>query len=199
MTARRAELLALRNLALICETQLLRGTDADWSTVREAVISWHDTVNGVVLSEGQNSVGGKGGGVSNGVVAQTNFLVGGKILEESKPARVTFFSSHHRSSWLGPFGAAWKTRYGPNAAVPWGRIGKALRDLVAAEGIDEVLRRFTNYLTGTSAQYVNPQRFAQTFGEWTRPNPDAWKYDVTEFRPGESQDAYIARQVRGGR
>lgn len=199
MAPRRAELLALRDLALTCETQLLRGTDADWSPVREAVIAWHDAVNGDVLSKGRNRVGGKGGGVSNGDVPQTDCLVGGKIFEESKPAQPIFFSASPRASWLGVFGAAWKARYGPSAVVPWARIGKALRELVAAEGIDEVLRRFKNYLTGTSAQYVNPQRFAQTFGEWTKPNPDAWKHDLSEFRPGETNEAYIARQVRGGR
>lgn len=100
-----------------------------------------------------------------------------------------------RPTWLSVFGAAWRDKLG--GSPPWGQLARALKPVVAEHGEAETLRRWKNYLIGAGAQYVSPARFASTFGAWTTPDPDKWKHDPSEFRPGESHESYIHRQVRG--
>lgn len=47
-----------------------------------------------------------------------------------------------------------------------GRIGKALKPLLAEHGEEEVLAVWEGYLKSQPAQYVNPQDFAAKFGTW---------------------------------
>lgn len=69
-----------------------------------------------------------------------------------------------KTTWLSPFGAAWKARYG--GEPPYGRLGKSLRPLVLKHGEATVLERFTRYLNATDAAYVSVEKFAATWGAW---------------------------------
>lgn len=77
-------------------------------------------------------------------------------------------------------------------------MARSLKPLVTEHGADEVARRWSHYLTSAEARYVSVPRFAETFGAWTTPDPDAWKHDKTAPRPGESVDAYIMRLANAG-
>ena len=70
-----------------------------------------------------------------------------------------------RETPLTPFGDVWKAKYGGDPA--YGRLGKALKPLLAAHAPDVVLRHWTHYLDQTEAEFASPERFAQTFGRWS--------------------------------
>lgn len=67
---------------------------------------------------------------------------------------------------------SWSTEAGDDHAACYGgipnyeKIGKALKALVTKHGWDQVRPRWQNYLLKTEAQFVNPFRFAETFGSW---------------------------------
>ena len=94
------------------------------------------------------------------------------------------------SLWCGAFGGT----------APGGRIGKALKPLVAAHGWSDVERAWRSYLDQSDAEYASPQRFAATYGRWSGLVPaktakrgesvteknkrvlDQWERDVREGR-----------------
>ncbi len=70
-------------------------------------------------------------------------------------------------SWLSPFLKAWTATYGGNANA--GRLAKSLKPLTEAHAPGEVLDHWTRYLAATEARYASPERFAETFGSWAKP------------------------------
>lgn len=66
--------------------------------------------------------------------------------------------------WVPQFASAWRARFGGN--TPWGRIGKALKDLRASYPDAEILARWVRYLAQPEGKYLTPENFAQKFGEW---------------------------------
>ncbi len=61
----------------------------------------------------------------------------------------------------------WIERFGGTA--PGGQIGKHVKPLVDKHGWEYVRHAWKGYLVATEGQFANPARFAQTFGEWSRP------------------------------
>jgi len=195
MTRRTDELLALRDLVLVVHG-LLDGTH-DVAAVREAVLLCDALRPRDYQPRKQlDLMGGKGGVVSNRILPNIESSMKGEISKTNQNKPDTIFPN--RGTWLSPFASAWIARFGKGSEVPWGRIASAIRNLVIEQGEAEVLRRWRNFLSATSVEYVNPSRFAFTFGAWDTPDPDAWKRDPTVIRPGESVDAYIARLAAAG-
>ncbi len=87
-----------------------------------------------------------------------------------------------QDSWAARASMAWQERY-PEATVPGGRIGAALRPLVRRVGEDRVLAAWSRYLAIEPAAYANPQTFATKFpaveaGDY-RPRPNGLKASTT--------------------
>ena len=104
---------------------------------------------------------------------------------------------------MSPFARAWRERF--QAEPPWGRLAAALRNLCKEHGEAEVLRRWQIYLGDAEPQYVNPQRFAFTYGAWDGSDTKAPNgYGIANGkpipspRPGESSDDYAMRLARAG-
>lgn len=199
MSRRTDELLALRDLAVIVHA-LLDGA-VELAAVREAVLLC-DALRprGYEPRKRFGADGGEGGGCVDFDLALPGTSPEEQILKsKSKPPIGPNQFGPTRATWLSPFGAAWVGRFGVGSQPPWGILARSLKALVAEHGSDEVARRFKNYLSTAEARYVSVPRFAETFGAWTTANPDAWKHDPVEPRPGEDGDAYLARQIRGMR
>lgn len=69
------------------------------------------------------------------------------------------------SSWAREACDDWIARFGGTA--PGGRIGSALKPLVAKHGWPAVREAWRSYLAQSEAEYASPQRFAATFGRWS--------------------------------
>lgn len=188
----------MRNVA--DTAKLLLGGSVDIEALRQAVALW-DAFRPLPFRRriALSGVGGEGGGVSAGQESQEHTVASVEDPIQSQLPEDSAKSSAKSPPWLGRFAAEWRSRFGEGSQPPWGAMGRALKPLIAECGIEEVRKRWANYLLTAEARYVSPQRFAMTFGAWVTSHPDAWKYDPTEFRPGESHEAYIRRQVRGGR
>lgn len=68
-----------------------------------------------------------------------------------------------------------------------GRVGRALKPLVAQHGEADVLQHLTRYLSQIQPhelRFVSVEHFARTYGAWA---------DPTAVRPGETTEAYIQR------
>lgn len=200
MSKRAEAFAAMRHVA--DTAKLLLGGSVDIEALRQAVALW-DAFRPLPYRRriALSGRGGEGGGVSAVEVTESQTSIGtseGETILKEIP-NVSAKSSAKSPSWLGRFAAEWRSRFGEGSQPPWGAMGRALKPLIAECGIDEVRKRWANYLVSAEARYASPQRFAMTFGAWVTSHPDAWKYDPTEFRPGESHEAYIRRQVRGGR
>ena len=178
--------------------KLLLGGSVDLDALRQAVASW-ETFRPLPfrrrVSDSVSRGGERGGCVDSGLSVPGTSTNGEILKSTTKPHVSAKSNANSRPTWLSAFGSAWRERF---AASPhWGQLARAINPLVTEHGEAEVLRRFKNYLLGSGAQYASPARFAITFGAWTTPDPDAWRHDRTAFRPGESQDAYIARLTSG--
>lgn len=132
----------------------------EWFTDNEAVRAWLQT-NGVT--------NGVTGGSTAGQVPEPATVTGGKPAEQSQsqsqkntPTPKTRTAS--RDDWVPQFASAWRARFGGN--TPWGRIGKALKDLRAQYPDAEILARWERYLAQAEGKYLSPENFAQKFGEW---------------------------------
>lgn len=69
-------------------------------------------------------------------------------------------SRRRRESWISPFAEVWSEKVGvPN----FGRLGKALRPLVEAHPVEEVLPIWGEYLAGEAPRFVSAERFAQQY------------------------------------
>lgn len=200
MSRRVGELHALRNLAVVVRA-VLTGTSEP--SALEAALLECDAFSPRPYSvrEAIGANGGKGECVDFEVSLTSEASDNGQILKSKAvtPIDTKSISTKSRRTWLSPFAVAWVERFGKGSIPRWGMLAKYLAPLVSEHGADETLRRWRNYLLGAEARYVSESRFAETFGAWDTPDPDAWRHDRTAFRPGESQDAYIARQTRGGR
>lgn len=138
---------------------------------------------------------GGGGGVFDSDLSLPGTSSKGEIIKSNTSEMGPNSGPNSRETWLSPFASAWRQQF--QASPPWGQLARSLRPLIAEHGDEEVLRRWKNYLLGAGAQYVSPTRFATTFGAWTTPDPDAWRHDPSQFRPGETTDDYIARRTSG--
>lgn len=199
MSRRVGELHALRDLAVVARA-VLAGT-SEISALGEVLLvcdSFAPRPYGTV--EGIRANGGKGACVDFDVSLTSEASDNGQILKSKagKP-HAKQISTDSGRTWLSAFASAWVARFGKGSVPRWGIMARALAPVVREYGADETLRRWKNYLVGSEVRYASAPRFAETYGSWDTPDPDAWRHDKTAFRPGESQDAYIARQVRGGR
>jgi len=202
MSRRADQLAAMRHVADTAKALL--GGSVDMEALRQAVTVW-DTFRPLPFNRRVSASvmnGGRGGCVDYGPsLPQT--LDNGQILKSKagKPVDSAKVSAkaNGRHTWLSRFAAAWVAKFGQGSTPAWGQLGRALKPIVAAHGEEKALSHWKNYLVGAEARFASPQRFAVTFAAWDTPDPDAWRHDRTAFRPGESQDAYVARQTRGGR
>lgn len=199
MSRRVGELHALRDLAVVARA-VFAGTSEPSALGAVLLVCDSFSPRLYPTREAIGANGGKGECVDFEVSLTSEAYDNGQILKSKagKP-HAKRISTNSRGTWLSPFAAAWVARVGPGSSPRWGILAKALAPLVQAHGDAETLRRWKNYLTGSEVRYASAPRFAETFGAWDTPDPDAWRHDKTAFRPGESQDAYIARQIRGGR
>lgn len=96
------------------------------------------------------------------------------------------------------FGVAWKAAY--DGEPNWGQLAKALPPLLREHDAADVLRHWRYYLEQTPGRFASANRFANTYGAWdpSKPDPDAWKHNPLQQRPGESIDAMIERLARAG-
>lgn len=97
-----------------------------------------------------------------------------------------------QSTWTKEACDEWKARYGGTA--PGGRIGKAIKPLVAAHGWGQVSPAWQKYLENTEAKYASPQRFADTYGSWSGAKPDP----IAAPGRGARTDAFVARVLGMG-
>lgn len=67
--------------------------------------------------------------------------------------------------WLAPSAAAWEARFGAGTAN-WGKLGKALQSLAKYHAPEKIAAHLDEYLHQTPAQYLNLNRFAETFLAW---------------------------------
>lgn len=72
-------------------------------------------------------------------------------------------------SWSARACELWTARFGGTA--PGGRIGKALKPLIAQHGEAEVLAVWERYLATQPAEFANPQDFGAKYGTWMTPAP----------------------------
>lgn len=75
------------------------------------------------------------------------------------------------SGWAQNAVQAWTDRFG--GVAPGGRIGKALKPLVAKYEEGPVLKAWARYLAEKDAEFATPQDFAGKYLEWTKPVPMA--------------------------
>ncbi len=96
---------------------------------------------------------------------QTEPSDGGQTTTSRSQARTISEGNHVRPTWLTPYWDAWVAAYGgtPNAGI----LAKTLKPLHDRRGEAETLARWKAYLDQTPAEYVNPHRFAATWGRWT--------------------------------
>ena len=87
-------------------------------------------------------------------------------LNDTRPSLSFSSSSTTKKTWLTPFGEVWTETY--DGEPPYGRLGKALKPLVAKHG-DAVLPAWKTYCKATEAKFASAERFAQTYGAW-KPN-----------------------------
>lgn len=92
-------------------------------------------------------------------------------------------------SWSRQAAEDWIERYGGTA--PGGRIGSALKPLVAVHGWLEVRAAWRSYLTQTEAEYASAQRFSATYGRWSGTAAPA------ASKSGTSNRAVLERFVKG--
>lgn len=59
----------------------------------------------------------------------------------------------------------WIERF--NGTAPGGRIGKALKPLVAKHSWEAVRPAWKRYLESSEPEFVSPEKFASTYGSWT--------------------------------
>lgn len=114
--------------------------------------------------------------------------------EKSKTTPSAAPSANQPANWVAPFCEAWQQRFGGTA--PGGRIGKAFKPLREKYPDDEIMRRWQLYLTQPAGKWVNPEDFAQKFGEYdgSKPIPGTNRLDPL---PGESVDGYLHRVTDG--
>jgi uncharacterized protein YdaU (DUF1376 family) len=93
------------------------------------------------------------------------------------------------ATWLSPFLQAWTATYGGNANP--GRLAKSLKPLTEAHAPGEVLDHWTRYLAATEARYASPERFAETFGSWAKPE--------RAKQVGSLPDAYLTLEEQAAR
>jgi hypothetical protein len=199
MSKRSEQLAAMRHVADTAKS-LLGGT-VDIEALRQAVAFW-DAFNPLPFRRRQIALsqdGGRGGCVDSSLLVPGT-STNGEISKLTTTPRdsAKSVSAKGPPTWLSVFASEWRKRF--DASPHWGQLARALGPLVAERGEEKVLAHWKNYLLGTGAQYASAARFAATFGAWTTADPDAWKHDLTAFRPGETIDAYIMRHgARGGR
>lgn len=94
-----------------------------------------------------------------------------------------------RPTWLTPYAAAWKARFG--GEMPIGPAATALAPLRKEHGDEELLRRWKNYLAVASPEYVNPARFASTWARW-----DTAAIQPMRGKVGEVEAGNIVAEIR---
>lgn len=107
-----------------------------------------------------------------------------------------------RSTWVSPYCAAYREIYGEQPTnVMIRRMARTMKQLEAEYPQEEIINRLRRYLSQTHLRFYSVEHFASTFAAWRvgAPDPEAWRHDPTAFRPDETHEAYISRQVRGGR
>ena len=87
--------------------------------------------------------------------------------QQGDPSKVT---------WLTPYWDAWTDAYGgePNGGI----LAKALEPLHDKHGEAVVLPRWRYFLNETPAGFVNPHRFASTFGSWEPQQEPMSQYSI---------------------
>lgn len=69
-----------------------------------------------------------------------------------------------KETWLDRLNTVWKQQYGGD--FNFGEAGKVCRPLVQEHGIDEVVRRLTNYCRSVAGQFASVSKFASTWSVW---------------------------------
>jgi len=74
------------------------------------------------------------------------------------------------TTWLTPFFDIWRNKY--DAGLPVGRVSKPLKRLCAEHDNIKVAKAFARYINQVESPFHNFNKFADTFGEWTKtPKP----------------------------
>lgn len=86
-----------------------------------------------------------------------------------EPTTETLHSKHNTTSstppgWVQELASCWKAAYGGRPSFP--QLGRFLKPLVVADGLEAVRVRWEAYLKATDARYASPARFSQTYGSW---------------------------------
>lgn len=84
------------------------------------------------------------------------------------PARPDATPPAQWPAWLAAYGEVYRAAYGRDSEPPWGEMNQFLGPLVAKHDHTVVLARWTRFCRAkTDAQWCRPERFVQSFGQWT--------------------------------
>ena len=71
-----------------------------------------------------------------------------------------------KASWVGPYIAIWKRCY--NGTLHFQKYMKLLSSLQSEHGAELCINAFENYCTHTEVEFASVNRFAETFGRWSK-------------------------------
>lgn len=90
-----------------------------------------------------------------------------KPKQKQRQKQTTTTTGAPRVEWVASLGKHWEGQYG--GIAPFGRIGRTLKPLRETHGDAILLAHWLNYLHDTPGKYASPDRFAETFGNWSAP------------------------------
>jgi len=82
------------------------------------------------------------------------------------PPKAKKGAGNGKPSWVGPYIAIWKRCY--NGTLHFQKYMKLLSSLQKEHGAELCINAFENYCTHTEIEFASVNRFAETFGRWSK-------------------------------
>jgi len=93
-----------------------------------------------------------------------------------------------RGGWPARAAAAWEAALGGKPKGGPGHLGKVLKPLVEAHGVEEVLATWTRYLASENGTFASVEKFAERYGHWRDYRPKSPGFPV-EYDPTDTWDS----------